>query len=270
MKSAIIVIVALCAIGTLAGLIVVKDDEHWRDGDPRHASRGAFRGAVIALVVCCIAIGALICGAVAAHARPSPYPVPDRFNGDRYEARAQMGADVARAVKAKTGAKARYRYPTRKRPPVSRKRSWDIPVPAPRPLAEPGAVDPLPLYGGVKREVIEAFLARNLAGVVPQLASKAREIVAACGSKVISGVRHTYIAGTGGRLSLHASGRAVDIKGNPSCIMAHLRGWPGGASVDYAAVNHTHISYAPGGAEWGRRFAHARSGHRHKRRARRG
>lgn len=97
----------------------------------------------------------------------------------------------------------------------------------------------------------------SLAGVYAPLASKAREIAAACGSVVISGVRHTRVAGTR-RMSLHASGRAVDMKGNPSCIYAHLHGWPGGYSIDYGRVHHVHISL--GGREDGLRFAHG--GHR--------
>jgi hypothetical protein len=102
----------------------------------------------------------------------------------------------------------------------------------------------------------------SLSGVVAPLAAKAREIVSACGSKVISAVRHTRVRGSG-RLSLHASGRAVDLSGNPACIYAHLKGWPGGVSTDYHGVRcgrslcpHVHVSYSPGGAEWGKRFAH--------------
>ena len=94
-----------------------------------------------------------------------------------------------------------------------------------------------------------------LAGIVAPLAAKATEIVSDCGARVISGVRHTFVAGTH-RMSLHAFGRAVDISGPPSCILAHLRGWPGGYSTDYRAVRHTHVSYEPGGREWGARFAH--------------
>ena len=82
-----------------------------------------------------------------------------------------------------------------------------------------------------------------LRGVAPELASKAREIVSACGSRVISGVRHTRIAGTR-RMSLHAS----------ACIYARLRGWPGGYSTDYGRVRHVHFSL--GGGEDGLRFAH--------------
>lgn len=83
-----------------------------------------------------------------AQAKQSPYPSVTPFAGDRYVAQAQMGADVAMAVKAKTGAKPRYLYPTRKRPPVTRQRWRHVPIFAP--LA--GAVEPLSLADGVKRE----------------------------------------------------------------------------------------------------------------------
>lgn len=207
---------------------------------------------------------ALLCLVSAgAEAKQSPYPVTS-FEGDRYGARqAQMGADVAKAVKARTGAKAR------KQAPVSRKRWRHVPIPAPRQVP---IFAPLGVLDGVKREAIEAVPLRMLAGVIAPLAAKAREIVAACGSRVISGVRHTYVAGTGGRLSLHASGRAVDIKGSPACIYSHLHGWPGGYSTDYARPNiqHVHISFAPHGPEWGRRFVHFVSARRHRHHHRRG
>jgi hypothetical protein len=91
------------------------------------------------------------------------------------------------------------------------------------------------------------------------LAAKAREIVASCGSTVISSLRPgARIAGTG-HLSMHASGRAVDVRGNPSCIYGHLQGWPGGYSVDYGSVQHVHISL--GGHEDGQRFSHHASHH---------
>lgn len=105
----------------------------------------------------------------------------------------------------------------------------------------------------------------SLAGVYAPLAAKARQIVSECGSTVISGVRHTKVAGTS-HWSLHASGRAVDMRGNPGCIYAHLSGWPGGYSTDYGRVLHVHISL--GGREDGLRFAHHHV-HRHKRYARR-
>lgn len=94
---------------------------------------------------------------------------------------------------------------------------------------------------------------KSLTGVVAPLAAKAREIVSACGSIVISAVRNTFVRGTG-RKSLHASGEAVDMQGNPSCIYARLRNWPGGYSIDYSRVRHVHISH--GKREWGARFAH--------------
>ena len=163
---------------------------------------------------------------VAAQAKPARYPVTE-FNGDRYASQMAQGAsarDVTRSVR--DSRKARPRGGKRQRRPVS---SW-----------------------------------HSLAGVVGPLASKTQQITAACGSRVISAIRYTRIAGTGGRLSLHASGRAVDIAGNPSCIYAQLRHWPGGVSVDYGRVKHVHVSYAPGGAEWGVRFNHYRAKRRHR------
>jgi hypothetical protein len=104
----------------------------------------------------------------------------------------------------------------------------------------------------------------SLSGVTPVLAAKAREIVADCGSVVIS-----TISARGNR-SNHPAGRAVDLRGNPRCIYAHLKGWPGGYSTDYSAVAHVHVSYNPGGQEWGLRFAHNSHGrHRATRFARR-
>ena len=115
------------------------------------------------------------------------------------------------------------------------------------------------LYKSGRKVIRERFAHRlmrsesRLAGVHAPLAAKAREIESACGSRVISGVRHTRIAGSH-RWSLHASGRAVDMQGNPGCIYAHLRGWSGGYSTDYGRVRHVHVSF--GGREDGIRFAH--------------
>lgn len=106
---------------------------------------------------------------------------------------------------------------------------------------------------------VAARASKSLDGVVPELAEKVREIVSTCGSEIWSAVRHTRVAGTR-IMSLHASGRAVDLHGNPSCIYALLRGWPGGYSTDYGRVNHVHVSY--GGREHGARFAHG-GGRRH-------
>lgn len=107
---------------------------------------------------------------------------------------------------------------------------------------------------------------KSLDGVIPVLASKVQEIVSSCGSTVISAVRHTFIAGTR-TISQHASGTAVDVQGNPSCIYSMLKGWPGGYSIDYGRVNHVHISY--GGREHGARFAHGGGRHYSRRYAHR-
>lgn len=101
----------------------------------------------------------------------------------------------------------------------------------------------------------------SVSGLVPSLREKVNEIVADCGSVVVSAVSRRYVAGTG-HLSLHASGRAADLEGNPTCIYAHLKGWTsngGGYSTDYGSVGHVHISH--GGREAGLAFTH--HGHRH-------
>jgi hypothetical protein len=54
---------------------------------------------------------------------------------------------------------------------------------------------------------------------------KLEEIIADCGSVVIS-----TISARGNR-SNHPIGRAFDLQGNPGCIYAHLKGWPGGYSL---------------------------------------
>jgi hypothetical protein len=95
------------------------------------------------------------------------------------------------------------------------------------------------------------------AAIVSPLANKVYEIKRACpNTKVISAVRKTRIAGTG-RMSLHAYGKAVDVRGNYRCIYSQLRGWAGGYSTDAGRVKHIHISYdAQGGREMGVRFRH--------------
>lgn len=95
------------------------------------------------------------------------------------------------------------------------------------------------------------------AGLVGPLAAKLASIQAACpGTQAISGIRHTRIAGTR-RMSLHAQGKAVDVRGPYGCIYAQLRGWSGGYSTDPGRVQHIHISYDDaGGREMGLRFAH--------------
>lgn len=96
----------------------------------------------------------------------------------------------------------------------------------------------------------------SYAGLPGPLAAKVNELKLNCGAVVISAHRPgARIAGTG-RRSLHAIGRAVDMQGPSGCIYAHLQGWPGGYSTDYARMRHVHISYMPGGQEWGSRFVH--------------
>lgn len=104
----------------------------------------------------------------------------------------------------------------------------------------------------------------HAAGLVRPLAEKVSEIVSACGSRVISGVRHTRVAGTN-TVSLHATGQAADIQGNPGCVYQHLQGWAGGYTTDYNRVHHVHVSF--GGREQGLRFVHG--GHSPSRHARR-
>lgn len=95
------------------------------------------------------------------------------------------------------------------------------------------------------------------AGLVGPLQAKLASIQSACpGTVAISGVRHTRIAGTR-RMSLHAQGKAVDVRGPYGCIYAQLKGWGGGYSTDAGRVKHIHISYDhAGGREMGLRFAH--------------
>lgn len=100
-------------------------------------------------------------------------------------------------------------------------------------------------------------------GLVGPLQAKLASIQASCpGTHAISGVRHTRIAGTR-RMSLHAQGKAVDVRGPYGCIYAQLKGWSGGYSTDAGRVQHIHISYDDaGGREMGLRFAHG-GGRRH-------
>lgn len=91
-------------------------------------------------------------------------------------------------------------------------------------------------------------------GLVTPLLTKLADIQASCpGTVVISAVRHTRIAGSR-RMSLHASGQAVDVRGPYPCIYAQIQDWPGGYSTDAKRVRHIHISI--GGHEDGLRFVH--------------
>lgn len=106
----------------------------------------------------------------------------------------------------------------------------------------------------------------SLERIVQPLKAKIEQIVAECGSRVIS------TDNRGGVTPNHRNHRAVDVSGNPKCIYDHLRDWPGGVSTDYATAPetpHVHVSYCPPGArecgargrEWGRRFAHNHERH---------
>ena len=100
-------------------------------------------------------------------------------------------------------------------------------------------------------------------GLVGPLQAKLASIQAACpGTHAISGIRHTRIAGTR-TMSLHAQGKAVDVRGPYGCIYSQLKDWGGGYSTDAGRVAHIHISYDDaGGREMGLRFAHG-GGRRH-------
>lgn len=100
-------------------------------------------------------------------------------------------------------------------------------------------------------------------GLVGPLQAKLGSIESACpGTQAISGIRHTRIAGTR-VMSLHAQGKAVDVRGPYGCIYGQLTGWTGGYSTDAGRMQHIHISYDDaGGREMGLRFAHS-GGRRH-------
>jgi hypothetical protein len=94
-------------------------------------------------------------------------------------------------------------------------------------------------------------------GIVKPLMDALRQVQAACpGFVLISGVR----AGAGWQ-GLHRYGRAIDIGGKGvdyDCAYRALKGFPGGMNWDAwnPRINHIHISWAPGGAEWGTRWPH--------------
>lgn len=101
----------------------------------------------------------------------------------------------------------------------------------------------------------------SLNGFPTQLVSKVRELQSSCGSKIVSAYRPGARVCSRGRCvrSNHSIKRAVDMQGNPTCMYARLRSWPGGVSTDYNTApggKHIHISYNPGGMEWGVRFRH--------------
>lgn len=113
-----------------------------------------------------------------------------------------------------------------------------------------------PTLRGYGRALERAAGKLSLAGFPLAIITKVAELRKDCGATLVSAFRPgAKVAGTR-RPSLHASKRAVDMKGKPSCLYAHMKGWKGGYSTDYSRVRHIHISWAPGGREWGSRFAH--------------
>ncbi len=102
-----------------------------------------------------------------------------------------------------------------------------------------------------------AWRVSSLTSLPGPLVSKLDELRRACGMRAISTFRPgARIVGTS-RISLHALHKAADIAGGDfACAYARLRGWPGGVSVDAAAVGHIHLSWDPGRREWGARFLH--------------
>lgn len=138
-------IVALCAAAFLAVV-----GRHWWVKDPRMPSQGALGGAILILLA----------STMVALARPSPYPPITQFNGDKY-ASAHLGPEVTRAIGCpppacvRKASKARYLYPTRKRPPVARQKWRAVPVPAPRQAIHDAyrVEAPISLGEGVRREV---------------------------------------------------------------------------------------------------------------------
>lgn len=90
--------------------------------------------------------------------------------------------------------------------------------------------------------------AKSLGDIVSQLKSQ-------CGGKVISNFRAGARTPFGVQ-SCHATGQAVDMVGNYSCMYQVLRSWPGGYTLDAGRCKHIHISACQ--MEWGMRFNHRR------------
>ena len=132
------------------------------------------------------------------------------------------------------------------------------------PVQSFASVEPTRSAERARRAVEPAYASLGYSSdLVGPLQAKLASIQAACpGTHAISGVRHTRIAGSR-RMSLHAQGKAVDVRGPYGCIYSQLKGWSGGYSTDAGRVQHIHISYDDGGGrEMGLRFAHG-GGRRH-------
>jgi uncharacterized protein YcbK (DUF882 family) len=119
-------------------------------------------------------------------------------------------------------------------------------------------------YAVARRDVSTAGLPRPLVAAI-------RRVQATCPDfRVISAYRPGARVRGSGRLSLHARHRAADIAGgNYRCAYRVLANFPGGMTTDAWRAKHIHLSWQPGGQEWGLRFAHGGGGHRRYARAHR-
>lgn len=129
-----------------------------------------------------------------------------------------------------------------------------VPLPQNRILATPSPVPDITKPPAIISHIATTKLKQLTHG----LALKVAEIMEACGSTLVSGYRPGARVKGSGRPSLHSRypSQAADMHGNPKCIYRHLQGWPGGYSVDYAEVNHVHISLSADGRERHARFVH--------------
>lgn len=142
--------------------------------------------------------------------------------------------------------------PSAAQPAAKRIRGGEMGTRTPKRLSTPAAASLTSPFG------VKIPVSRSLDGLPAPLVAKVRQLERECGSRVISTFRPGARVRGSGRISLHALRKAADLAGNPGCMRSKLAGWPGGKSVDYGAVGHFHISYDPGGREWGRRFSHWR------------
>lgn len=96
---------------------------------------------------------ALVIGLIAAHGAHAKPSQVDIFAGERYVARgthAQAAGDVARAIGHKADRKRLHRAKAHRWPPLPRH----------RPILDPGTVDPLTVWGGIKREAAQIVSGR--------------------------------------------------------------------------------------------------------------
>lgn len=143
-----------------------------------------------------------------------------------------------------------------------------VPLPPP---SNPVLARPMPLPDGKNLAGYADHIAKSakLKDLTPGLRDKVAEILGACNTRVTSGYRRGARVAGSGRPSLHSAypSQAADLVGDPQCIYSHLKKWPGGYSVDYAAVKHVHVSLGSGKRERGARFVHYRGGNRYAHRS---